>query len=93
MYWVNWRKVCSSKDLGCLGIKDLETFNNALLYKWMWRFLVDNNSTWARTIRERAKVYKDILLSPSTSLGGRMLARYVVQGIAKTSSGVILKER
>ena len=34
--WVNWETVCLPKEKGGLGIKDLWTFNTALLGKWRW---------------------------------------------------------
>jgi len=35
--WVAWEKVCESREAGGLGIKDIRTFNEALLGKWIWR--------------------------------------------------------
>jgi len=29
--WVVWERVCHSKEEGSLGVKDIKTFNNALL--------------------------------------------------------------
>jgi len=29
--------VCESREAGGLGIKDIRTFNEALLGKWIWR--------------------------------------------------------
>ncbi|XP_020249244.1 uncharacterized protein LOC109826633 [Asparagus officinalis] len=34
---ISWRKVCKSKSEGGLGVLDIETFNRALLSKWLWR--------------------------------------------------------
>ena len=46
MCWVAWHKVCRDKKEGGLGIKNLESFNIALLSKWKWRFLVDESANW-----------------------------------------------
>ncbi|MCH93938.1 putative ribonuclease H protein, partial [Trifolium medium] len=44
--WVGWITICLSKNLGGLGIKNLEAFNISFLSEWKWRFLVDANSIW-----------------------------------------------
>jgi hypothetical protein len=33
IHWVKWDKVCNSKEIGGLGIRDLRAFNIALLGK------------------------------------------------------------
>ena len=35
---VAWEKVCSSLEMGGLGIRKLVHFDQALLGKWLWRF-------------------------------------------------------
>nr|ABD33380.2 RNA-directed DNA polymerase, related [Medicago truncatula] len=35
---INWNKVCSTKEVGVWGLRE---FNQALLEKWCWRLLVD----------------------------------------------------
>ena len=34
--WIAWSHVCSSRERGGLGIKDIKALNNALLIKWKW---------------------------------------------------------
>lgn len=34
--FVNWKKCCSPKNLGGLGVKDIECFNCALRLHWAW---------------------------------------------------------
>lgn len=37
--WHNicWGRVCTSKETGCLGIKNIGDFFLAVLCKWLWR--------------------------------------------------------
>ncbi|XP_058774824.1 uncharacterized protein LOC131649096 [Vicia villosa] len=46
MSWVNWDIVCKSKKQGGLGVKDIGKFNKALLSKWIWRFMVEEEAIW-----------------------------------------------
>ncbi|RZB64934.1 DNA ligase 4 isoform G [Glycine soja] len=48
--WVNWDTVCLPKNKGGLGIKDLIKFNEALLGKWGWELVNNQNQLWARIL-------------------------------------------
>jgi hypothetical protein len=43
---VNWSKVCSPISEGGLGIRNLRTFNRALLGKWLWRYVHEREAWW-----------------------------------------------
>ncbi|GKF20805.1 hypothetical protein Tco_0069443 [Tanacetum coccineum] len=49
--WVNWNKVIASKDKGGLGVSSLYALNRGLLFKWIWRFLTQGSSLWAKIIK------------------------------------------
>ncbi|GJZ09878.1 RNA-directed DNA polymerase, eukaryota, reverse transcriptase zinc-binding domain protein [Tanacetum coccineum] len=49
--WVNWNKVIASKDKGGLGVSSLYALNRGLLFKWIWRFLTQGSSLWAKVIK------------------------------------------
>ncbi|KAK3187995.1 hypothetical protein Dsin_027556 [Dipteronia sinensis] len=51
MHWCKWRKLCTRKDEGGLGFKNLETFNRALLAKQGWRILKNPDSLVARVLK------------------------------------------
>jgi hypothetical protein len=44
---VNWKTVCRPKDLGGLGMMDLERFGCALRLRWPWLQWTDPQRTWA----------------------------------------------
>ncbi|RZB98911.1 U-box domain-containing protein 14 [Glycine soja] len=48
--WVGWKEVCQPKDKGGLGIKDLKTFNSALLAKWCWDLFHKQEEPWAKIL-------------------------------------------
>jgi len=41
------------KEHGSLGVRQLKEFNEALLGKWCWRFLVDRGGLWYRVLVAR----------------------------------------
>lgn len=48
----NWEEACISKREGGMGIIDLNFFNIALLLRWWWKALADENFLWSLTIRQ-----------------------------------------
>lgn len=51
--WIKWSTICQSKNLGGLGVRDLECFNMALLGKRRWRLLGEGNRLWVRVLESR----------------------------------------
>ncbi|GKB96821.1 RNA-directed DNA polymerase, eukaryota, partial [Tanacetum coccineum] len=49
--WVAWERVLSSKKNGALRVSSSFALNRALLLKWLWRFLSQDNSLWSYVIR------------------------------------------
>ncbi|XP_057770683.1 uncharacterized protein LOC130990469 [Salvia miltiorrhiza] len=49
--WVKWKVLCASKVEGGLGLKNIEWFNQALVVKWLWRYLIGRDLLWARIVR------------------------------------------
>lgn len=47
---MNWETVCFSLRKGGLGIENLRNCNNALLGKWLRRFLVERNALWRKVV-------------------------------------------
>nr|GEX37722.1 hypothetical protein [Tanacetum cinerariifolium] len=46
--WIAWDKTISPHDKGGLGIGSLKASNHALLAKWWWRFLTEDNALWSK---------------------------------------------
>ncbi|KAJ1701213.1 hypothetical protein LUZ63_000992 [Rhynchospora breviuscula] len=48
---IAWDKVCSPKIVGGLGVLELESFNSALLAKWLWKWFSATHSPWQSLVR------------------------------------------
>jgi hypothetical protein len=46
---VNWPTVCMPKDLGGMGVPDLERFGRALHLRWLWQEWTDDCKPWVGT--------------------------------------------
>ena len=44
--WVSWEDVCKSKVEGGLGIRDIRKFNLAIMAKWRWRLVLEEEGRW-----------------------------------------------
>nr|GEV58598.1 hypothetical protein [Tanacetum cinerariifolium] len=49
--WIGWNMVLTSKKNGGLGVSSFFAHNRALLFKWVWRFLIDGSSLWTSFIK------------------------------------------
>ena len=47
---VSWDVVCAMRRNGGMGLLDLETQNDALLTKWLWKLDKDKEGLWAKTM-------------------------------------------
>ncbi|GKA90831.1 hypothetical protein Tco_0812701 [Tanacetum coccineum] len=48
---ISWNKVLGSKRYSGLGVSSFFAFNRALIFKWIWQFLTQGSSLWARFIK------------------------------------------
>ena len=50
IHLVRWADICKDKRHGVLGLRHLKDFNHALLGKWLWRFPLEMESFWRKSL-------------------------------------------
>lgn len=58
--WIKWKDLCKHKKEGGLGLKNVQLFNKALLCKWIWRFLQEDEVLWRKVQNGKAEVRLEI---------------------------------
>lgn len=82
--WLSWEKMCSPKEKGGLGFRDLKAFNLALLAKQGWRLQNNHGSLVHRVFQARYFPCIDFLhaklgLKPSYAWHNIMATKTVVK--------------
>lgn len=68
MSWIAWDTLVKSKKDGGLGIREIQSFNDALLAKTSWRILESPNCLLAKVLRGKYFHDKEFLqVAPSAS--------------------------
>lgn len=68
IHWMSWDKLCLPKELGGLGFRDLECYNQALLARQVWRLIQDDQSLLAQVLKSKYFEEESLL---SVSLGSK----------------------
>ena len=51
IHWVKWERLCEVKEVGGMGFKEIEKFNDALLAKQVWRMINNSESLCHRVFK------------------------------------------
>ena len=92
MTWVSWKKLCTPKERGGMGFRDLKDFNLALLAKQGWRILKNQSSLIHRVFKAKYFAqcsFREAQLGrrPSYAWRSIMAAREVLERGSKWSIG------
>ena len=65
--WVKWESVCMRKEVGGLGVKDINSFNLSLLWKWKWSLFQHQGELWARVLESKYEGWRNLDDAPRVS--------------------------
>jgi len=51
--WVNWKNVCKLREERGLGLRDIGSFNIALLAKWKWHYISNGRGRWKECLESK----------------------------------------
>ena len=69
VHWVKWERLCEAKEVGGLGFKEIEKFNEALLAKQVWRMINYPDSLCYRVFKARFFLECSILEAEDSKVG------------------------
>ena len=53
VHWVKWERLRKAKEVGGMGFKEIEKFNETLLAKQVWRMINNSDSLCYRVFKAR----------------------------------------
>lgn len=87
MHSIGWHKISLPKDLGGLGLMNLEIKNVTVLAKWRWKLIRDRKHLWNKVIL--GKYGKEIIYQArSQDVISRKLSRFMQNLLSRTSDAL-----
>ena len=88
--WIKWESVCLPKEKGGLGIKDIDTFNLALVGKWKWQLMQEKGELWTRVLESKYGGWRN--LDEQGSTGNQSVWwRDLKQAFNQSQQGVVIQ--
>ncbi|GKC08551.1 RNA-directed DNA polymerase, eukaryota [Tanacetum coccineum] len=87
MVWIRWDITLASKNNGGLGVSSFFATNQALLFKWIWRFLTQCLSFWSNLIKAINGV-KGSIDTPKAKISGSIWQEMVREFSLLKSKGI-----
>ena len=53
IHWINWKRLCTPKNRGGMGFRDIHAFNLAMLAKQAWHLVTGSHSLFYRVYKAR----------------------------------------
>ena len=88
IHWLSWDTLCSRRDKGGLGYRDLHLFNLAMLARQVWRIVMNPDSLCARLLMAKYCPDGD-LMKVREGPGISYSWRSIVRGIQALKEGII----
>lgn len=61
---IKWESVCMRKEDGGLGVKDINSFNLSLLWKWKWNLFQHQGELWAKVLESKYGGWRNLNDAP-----------------------------
>ncbi|KAL5182601.1 Calmodulin-binding transcription activator 5 [Glycine soja] len=62
--WMSWSQCCTPKHMGGLGIRDIQSLNKALLFKWKWMMFHQPDQLWTRILNSKYNGWRGLEHGP-----------------------------
>ena len=63
-HWISWQKLCTNKNRGGMGFRDINAFNLAMLAKQAWQLIHGTHSLFYRVYEDRCFPSSTFLEAP-----------------------------